>query len=161
MTQPIQEPSDSRKFSKITFGQDQLFRRPAPPPDEGCGKFEGIVFPSTLPVTTGDDANGWFMVIPEDLNGFVLDHAEAGVYTVSSSGDVELTVRNVTEGLNVATIVIDQGDNTSYQVGGSSTINTGNAVVSTGDIYVVDVDSDGTSVEGLVIILHFCDTGGT
>lgn len=121
---------------------------------DGGGRFVGIVFPSAEPVVVGDDAGGWFLAIPEDLNGTKLIVAHAVVYTPGTG--TECQVRNVTAAVDMlaTAITIDSGDQSSFTAATQPVIETnGDETVSTADIVVVDVD-DADAV-GLDIILAF------
>jgi hypothetical protein len=120
---------------------------------EATGRFVGIVFPSDVAVEAGDDAGGWFLVIPEDLDGLRLTHAHAAVYT--PGGALLVQIRNVTQAVDMLTtrISIDAGENTSYTAATQPVIDTANDEVSKGDIIVPDVDT--ASGEGLDVILMF------
>lgn len=151
MTQPIQEPTLSRTDSRLSWGQNQLFRRPSL---NSAGRFVGIIFSSVEAVVVGNDAGGWFLVIPADLNNSSLIEAQAAVYTTGTGTTVQ--VRNVTGAVDMLStaITIDSGENTSYTAATPPVINPANADVSTGDIIVVDADVAG-GAEGLDIILAF------
>lgn len=151
MTAPIQEPSTDRALQGFAYARDQLFRRPAPP---GPGRFVGIVFPSTEVVEVGNDAGGWFLVVPSDLNGALLTEVAAGVYTAGTS--LTIQVRNVTQAVDMLStaITIDSGERTSYTAATPPVINVANADVNQGDAIVVDVDVAGGAI-GLDIILAF------
>jgi hypothetical protein len=118
------------------------------------GRFVGIIFPSDEAVVTMNDAGGWFLVIPEDLDGTQLFHAHAAVAT--PSGAVTVMYRNSTQTVDMLTtpITIDAGETTSYTAAVPPVIDEPNAVVSTGDLIVVDVDDDGGAL-GLDVILAF------
>lgn len=154
MSRPIYEPTSVREDARLSYGVDQLFRRPA---SSRAGRFVGIVFPSTTVVAAGDDAAGWFLVIPQDLDELFLIEAQAAIYTVSSSGLVTVQVRNVTQSVDMLStkITIDVNEHTSYTAATPPVINLANAQVDRGDIIVTDVDNGGTGAEGLDIILAF------
>jgi hypothetical protein len=118
------------------------------------GRFVGIVFPALEPIVVEDTAGGWFLVIPEDLDGKILTHAHAGVYT--PGGDVILMVHNLTTATDMLTdpIQVDSGDQTSYTSAAPPVIDLDNRQVSTGDIIVPNVTDDGGAT-GLDIILQF------
>jgi len=120
---------------------------------DAYGRFVGLIFPSNIAVTVGDNARGWFLVIPEDLDNLRLVHAHAAVYTVG--GALLIQVRNVTKAVDMLStrIGIDAGERTSYTGATQPVINLANDNVDTGDIIVVDVDT--ASGSGLDIILHF------
>lgn len=120
------------------------------------GRFVGIVFPSDEPLVAGDNAGGWFLVIPEDLDGTELVHAHAAAYSQPTGGPIELQVRKgaATDMLSTP-ITIDAGENTSYTAATPPVIDGANAGVVTGDLIVVDIDDPASSAQGLDIILAF------
>jgi hypothetical protein len=154
VTAPVTRDTPARDAAERKRQVQALARRPAP---DHAGKFVGLVFSSEQAVVTGNDANGWFLVIPSDLNGFELTHAHAAVYTVSSSGAVNVMVRNVVQAVDMLStaITIDANERTSYTAATPPVIHSTNDDVATGDVIVVDVDGAGTGTEGLVVILHF------
>jgi hypothetical protein len=152
MTQPVNEPTIPRSIAYGAWRTSQLERRP--PPLSAGGRFVGIIFPSTTTLTVGNNAGGWFLVIPEDLGGSTLASCAAGVYT-PGTGEL-IQVRNVTQAVDMLTtrISIDNAENTSYTAAAPPVIDPANSTVATGDIIVVDVDTAGGAV-GLDIILAF------
>ena len=117
------------------------------------GRFVCLIFTSTEAVVAGDDAAGFFLPVPEDLDELKLIEANASVYTDGASV-VTIQIRNITQANDMLTtpITIDAGDTNSYQAATPPEINDAVAQVFTGDILVVDVDDDGGAM-GLVVIL--------
>ena len=117
------------------------------------GRFVCLIFPSTDAVVVGDDAAGFFLPVPDDLDELKLISAHAVVYTDGGS-TVTVQIRNVTQAVDMLTtpITIDAGETTSYTATTPPEINPAVSEVATGDILVVDViDAGGAS--GLVVIL--------
>jgi len=104
---------------------------------------------------TGDGK--YFIVIPEEYNGWELINAHAMVSTVSSSGLPTYQLYNVTDSVDIMTtkISIDANENTSYTAATPPVINSTNAVMATGDIIRIDKDVAGTGEKGDTIILVF------
>lgn len=152
MSRNLSEDHPDKRIAVLEFGTRQLFRRPA---IRAKGRFVGIVYTSTENVFSGDDAGGWFLAIPEDLNDTTLVVAEAVVYAVST-GDIEIMVRNVTDTDDMLTtpITIDATEHASYTATVRSVPDDA-LTVSTADIIVVDVDVSDADALGLDIILAF------
>jgi hypothetical protein len=107
-------------------------------------------------VVTGD---GKFIFgITEEENGKYLIEAQAYVTTASSSGDVIVQLRNISNG-NVdmlsTPIHIDAGEYSSYFAGTQRVIHATNSVVFKGDRVSIDVVGAGADAEGLGVILCF------
>lgn len=134
------------------------------PPSEGlyeikvfadADALDGNLPDAATVVSTG---NGKFIfAIPLPLNLYWLTTAEAFITTVSSSGAVNVMIRNVTDAVDMLStaITIDSGDFTSYAAATPSVINYANAQVTTGDRIAIDVDGAGTGAKGLGVILGF------
>lgn len=105
-------------------------------------------------LTTGDGKA--YVIIPPLAAGAELVGIVAAVTTVSSSGPVEVRVRNVTQGVYMLTAnpVIDAGEKNS-STGTAGTIDAANDDVAALDEVRVDVVQAGTGVKGLVVILTF------
>jgi hypothetical protein len=86
-----------------------------------------------------------------------LTDADACVTTVSSSGNVTVQIRNVTQGADMLStpITIEPSENCSYTSATQPVIDTGNDDVATGDLIRVDIDGAGTGTKGLIVILEF------
>lgn len=121
------------------------------------GALDGNLPDSAVVLSTGDGKFIW--PIPEELDGCILLNAQAGVSVVSSSGDIIVTLENLTDAVDMLTdpIQIDAGDFTSYGSAAPSVVDTANAVVTTGDRISVNVDSAGTDAEGLAVIATFIE----
>jgi len=119
------------------------------------GFYEIKVFSDLQTVTTGNDKFVW--MIPEDLNDYYLVHAQGFVSTVSSSGGLQVMIRNRTAAVDMLTsyISIDVSEFTSYTAAVPSVVNQTNWQVTTADLLAVDVDSAGTGAKGLGVALRF------
>lgn len=116
----------------------------------------GVTDPAGSAITTGDGKA--FLVIPAELNGWLLTDAQAAVVgAVSTSGTPTVQIANVTDAVDMLTtkITIDANETTSYTAATPSVVDTANDDVATGDVLRVDVDVAGTGAKGLVVILVF------
>jgi hypothetical protein len=105
-------------------------------------------------LTTGDGKA--YVIIPPLAAGAELVGIVAHVSTVSSSGPVEVRVRNVTQAAFMLTAnpIIDAGEKNS-STGTAGTIDPANDDVAALDEVRVDVVQAGTGVKGLVVLLTF------
>jgi hypothetical protein len=111
--------------------------------------------PDTAIVCSVGDGR-FVMTIPPDLNGTSLWVAEASVSAVPSD-DIEITIRNLTQSLEMLTspIVIPSGDFASFPPA-ATVINASNNLVMEGDRLSFNVDNDGGGDdEGLAVIVGF------
>lgn len=114
------------------------------------------VTPDASNATTGDNAINF--AIDSSLNGMDLKSATAYCTTVSSSGTVDVNIRNKTNSnldMLSTKITIDANEFTSYTAATPPVINLSNDNVATGDIISVDIDSVGTGSAGIGVILVF------
>ena len=104
---------------------------------------------------TGDGR--FVFAVSDDMDGMNLVDADAYITTLSSSGDVTVQIRNITQGADMLStpITIDVGDYTSYSSGTQPVINTATDDVAVADLISVDVDAVGTGSKGLGVILEF------
>ena len=105
-------------------------------------------------LTTGDGKA--YVIIPGLAAGAVLIDIDLALTTVSSSGQVEVRVRNVTQAVYMLTVNprIDAGEKNS-STGVAGTIDAANDTVAALDEVRVDVVQAGTGVKGLVALLTF------
>jgi hypothetical protein len=111
------------------------------------------VFGDSQAVTVGDGK--FVFACSEDMDGTVLRAVEMYVTTVSSSGIVQVQLRNVTQAVDMLTtrVQIDQGEKNSRDASIGYVI--GDADVAWGDEVAIDVDAAGTGARGLGVILEF------
>ena len=104
---------------------------------------------------TGD--NKAYFRVPAQMNGYLLSAVAASVSTVSSSGAVDVQVRNVTAAADMLTtsLTIDASETDSSTAATPAVIDTANDDVSTGDQIAIDIDGAGTGSKGLYISLTF------
>lgn len=104
-------------------------------------------------MTTGD---GKFIFAFPYVSGTLKD-LEIDVTTVSSSGIVQVQVRNATQSLDMLStrIQVDANEFHSKDASTLFVINSANAVIARGDRIAVDVDAAGTGAKGLGISLIF------
>jgi hypothetical protein len=106
-------------------------------------------------LVTGDGQLNW--TIPAALNGWNLIDADAGVYTVSSSGTPTVQINNLTTGHDLLTtpITIDVSEYSSYTAATQPVVNSSYKQVTAGDRLSFDVDAAGTGTKGLEVHLRF------
>lgn len=120
------------------------------------------VFRDQADVSAGSDVFIW--AVPSELNGLNIIGVEAYVTTVSSSGPVQVSIRNRRTGADVLSdpVVIDEGLEDSEDSTARSSVNGGNAGVLAKDKLIIDVDSAGTGAKGLGVMVMFdSDPGGS
>ena len=119
---------------------------------------DGNLPDSATVVSTGDGKFIW--AVPVDLDTYYLTMAEAFITTLSSGGDVEVMIRNITQSQDMLNgpITIAAGNFTSFPLGLTTDIDFANAQVDFADLLSVDVDSAGTGAQGLGVILRFSPT---
>jgi hypothetical protein len=114
-----------------------------------------VTDPSGAALSTGDGKA--FVVIPSDLNGYVLTSVFAAVSTVSSSGTPTVQLARVRAGTPAdmlsTRVTIDANEYTSETAVTPAVINTSNDDVQTSDFIRVDVDVAGTGTKGLIVAL--------
>lgn len=99
MTQPIQEPTTQRSVSRLTWGENQLFRRPAPPTGDNrpwarlAKPFpDGTFYPNQVIANNTDET----LEFDETYN---LDSGDSGFDYFSAVGTPINTLRIETPGL--------------------------------------------------------------
>lgn len=107
-------------------------------------------------ILVAGDAKATF-TIPIELNGFKLTRAEAAIKTASTSGLVNLQIRNATTGQDMLStaITIDQSELNSYSAATPSAVNAAANTVSTANMIAIDVDYAGVGSKGLDVMLTF------
>lgn len=72
MTQPIQEPTTQRSISQGKWGENQLFRRPAPASGD-VFEYAGLsgISPVTVPTATWTTLTGWSNVLNFGNNNYI------------------------------------------------------------------------------------------
>lgn len=155
---PVTRLTDEGRHKGVAWRVDALERRPTP----SSGQYEIKVFPDDgmvpdpAPIVTVGDGK-FIFVVPFELNEYFLHDAQAFVTTASSSGDLLIQIRNVTDGVDMLStrITIEANEFTSYAATVDSVINYANDFVITGDRIAIDVDAAGTGAKGLGVILRF------
>lgn len=106
-------------------------------------------------ITTGDGK--FIFAIAKDMDGLDLRRVELFVTTVSSSGIVQVQVRNITQALDMLStrVQVDASEFNSKTAATAAVINLANSEVAWADRIAVDVDAAGTGAKGLGIILEF------
>lgn len=101
--------------------------------------------------TTPNDTGVGNFTIPPLLDDYDITQIEAYVYTVSSSGNITVQVRNVTTSQNILSTVatIEAGDFNSTTATTRSVVNSSYKTVSVGDIIRIDATYTGASALGL------------
>lgn len=117
------------------------------------------IFPDSGTASTVATGDGKFVfAVSDDMDGMNLIGAAAYVTTVSSSGAVNVQIRNITQAdanmLSTA-ITIDASEFTSYTATTPVVINAATDDVATADLLSIDVDGAGTGAKGLGVILKF------
>lgn len=155
MTRPIFEPTDDREFAKLAHGQRQLFRRPGDEASADAIVIQLKICGDDVVVAVGDDQ--FFLGVSEDMDGMDLIACAAWVSTPSSSGLVEVRIRNETQGANMLStdITIDVGETNSKTAATPPVINTGADDVLWADFIGINVDSAGTGARGLGVDMTF------
>lgn len=124
-------------------------------PGEGPFVVELMASDFTTSLTAGDGKAGF--MIPAKLNGWNLVRADAGLLAAqSSSGAVQVQIRNATQAADMLTtpITIDANESTSHTAA-TEVVDVANDDVATGDLIMVDIDSAGTGAKGLICVLEF------
>lgn len=95
--------------------------------------------------------------VPSTMNGMNLIAVAAAVITASSSGAVQVQIRNVTQAANMLTTVvsIDASETDSLTAATPAVVNTSEDDVATGNILRIDVTGAGTGARGLIVELQF------
>lgn len=152
MTRPVFEPSTHREISRLSFGEEQLFRRPA---NDAFAEYEIKVFGDDQIVAAGDGK--FIFAIPFDVQGMELVRVEIFVTTVSSSGIVQVQLRNITQAVDMLStrVQVDAGEKNSRTAATAAVIDSNNDDVAWADEIAIDVDAAGTGAKGLGVILQF------
>lgn len=106
-------------------------------------------------VATG---NGRFIfAIAQDMHRLRLTRVEMFVTTVSSSGIVQVQIRNITGAVDMLAtrVQVDASEKNSKTAATAAVIDTDTNFVSWGDEIAIDVDAAGTGAKGLGVILEF------
>ena len=105
-----------------------------------------------VPLEVGDGQIQF--TIPEYLDGKDIYDFHIAIYDPSSSGQVEVQLRNITKGVDVLSTpaTIDQGEYNSFTAATQPVVDGSNNTVNTGDRMAVDVDQAGTDVLGLDVV---------
>jgi hypothetical protein len=95
------------------------------------------------------------IIVPEKWHGAELIGATAGVFTVSSSGNIAIRLHNTTLGVNLLTtnITIDAGEQTSMTAATPPVIDSAYKTLSKGQVIRFFVESAGTGAKGLQVDL--------
>jgi hypothetical protein len=113
------------------------------------------VIDDTTTLTTGDGK--FFFFITDDIAGFNLTNARAFVTTSSSSGLVNIMIRNATDAVDMLTtpLTIDANESGSNTAITPVVIDTAHDDVVLGDKIEIDIDGAGTGTKGLSVSLTF------
>lgn len=109
------------------------------------------MFSDTQIAAVGDGA--FIFPIDDDMKGLLLVAVRIWVTTVSSSGIVQVQLRNVTQAVDMLStrIQIDAGETSSSSAATPYVIDAANADVAEDNLIAVDVDAAGTGAMGLTI----------
>lgn len=155
MTQPVQENTDDRDLSGLSWRTAQLARRPGVQIVGGIAIFEIKVFEDVIVVAAGDGA--FKFDIPSDLDEAVLVDVEAWITGASSSGTVVVSLYNNTQGVDMLStpLTIDVGELNDKDAATPFVIDLTNAEVAEGDEIWINVDNAGTGALGLGVAVKF------
>lgn len=134
---------------KVHYYSDGAWRQVAPP------IYHIKVVADTQTIATGDGRFIW--AVPQDLVSHMLTDVEMDVTTVSSSGIVQVQLRNVTQAVDMLTtrVQVDANEFHSKDAATQPVVNTANADVQHGDRIAIDIDAAGTGAKGLGVVLTF------
>jgi hypothetical protein len=145
------EVGNAKHVKTAHRGVQSLARRP--PAMEIAAVYHIKVFGDKQIVTTGDGAFIW--AIEEDIAGMVLWKVEIDVTTVSSSGIVQVQLRNISNG-NVdmlsTRVQVDASEFHSKDAAVTAVVNAANADLDHGDRISIDVDAAGIGAKGLGLV---------
>jgi hypothetical protein len=112
-------------------------------------------FSATAPIETGDDQ--FVFSIPQDMDEWYLTDVEISVTTESSSGIVQVQIRNVSQTHDFLSTraQVDAGDFHSNDSGTQPVVNLSNDQVAHEDRIGIDIDAAGTGAYGLEVVLTF------
>lgn len=123
---------------------------PMPPP------YHVKVFGDTRIVLVGDAR--WIITMPRDMHELLVLDVEISVTTVSSSGIVQVQLRNIDNG-NVDILStraqVDAGETHSATAAVQPVVNLANAEVSHTERIAIDIDAAGTGAKGLEVVIFF------
>ena len=131
---------------------------------DGTGGYATSGIPRAVSIKVIDDATALTtgdgkarLVIPEELNGYVIATVGVHVYTASSSGAVTIQIHNETDAVDVCSTppTVDQGEVDSATAATAAVINTSNDDVATADVIRFDCDGAGTGTLGCEIRIGF------
>lgn len=153
MTRPYGERSPHDRIASGAYSVRQLERRPAN--SNSYGPYDIKVFSDLQIVLTGDGR--YIFPIDLDLDGAVLTTVEMFVSTVSSSGIVQVQLRNITQSVDMLStrIQIDANEYHSATAATAYVISAANADVAHQDRIAIDVDAAGTNARGLTMSILF------
>lgn len=103
--------------------------------------------------TTGDGTDKIGMVIPIEMNGYVLSKAHAAVTSAGVASSVSVQLKVGANDLLSTPITIDANELTSYTAATPHVIDPAHSAMVTGDYLLVSWTSSGTT--GLILILTF------
>jgi len=117
------------------------------------------VFADDEVVDAADTRVPFVWLVPSSLDGCYVRDLAAMISTVSSSGDVVISVENLGPGDGIGSVTfdpiqIDQGDFHSYDSGSPMQIGSSpQGLLTRGDRLSFSIDSDGTGAKGLLVIV--------
>ena len=113
------------------------------------------VFADDQIVLVGDGRR--IFAIPQDMAGFLLTDVEIDVTTVSSSGIVQVQIRNITQALDILStrVQIDVSEFHSKDSATQPVVSFANSDVAHGDRIAIDVDAAGANAKGLGVVLYW------
>ncbi|MGH2362623.1 MAG: hypothetical protein ACRDGM_19020 [bacterium] len=113
------------------------------------------VISDTRTFTTGDGKFIWS--VPRDVGGLKLIEVAISVTTISSSGIVQVQIRNITRTADMLStrVQVDANQFHSKDAATQPVVDTANNDVAHGDRIAIDVDAAGTGAKGLEVVLTF------
>jgi hypothetical protein len=102
--------------------------------------------------------NGRFILtIPQDMAGAILTDVEISVTTASSSGIVQVQLRNITNAVDILStrVQVDASEFHSNDAATQPVISTANANMAHEDRIAIDIDAAGANAKGLEVVLFF------
>lgn len=117
--------------------------------------FQVKAFDDATAATIGDGKVIFY--VPVECNGMNLVDVEGYVTTASTSGNVTVMVRNVTDTVDMLStiITVEQDEFSSLTAATAPVIDATHDDVATGDRIAIDVDGAGTGAKGLGVSLTF------
>ena len=140
------------KAAQGKWGVEDLRERPA---SKGSIVYHIKVISDTKTLTTGDGKFIW--AVPQDVGGLNLLDVEIDVTTVSTSGIVQVQLRNITQAADMLTtkVQVDANEFHSKDAATQPVVDLANDDVVIGDRLAIDVDAAGTGAKGLGVVLTF------